>query len=196
MLIRETALAGAFLIDVEPFRDERGMFARLFCEREFAARRITFRIVQSSMSSSRRRGTVRGMHFHLPPVAEGKLIFCTRGAIFDVLVDLRPDSPTYMRHLTLELDEASRRAVYVPPGFAHAFQTLADDTDVLYHTSDFYRPELYTGVRWNDPAFGIRWPLEDVTVSDRDNAYPDFDPRRFADELRRRAGAATEPAAT
>jgi dTDP-4-dehydrorhamnose 3,5-epimerase len=187
VLIRETSLAGVFLIDIEAHRDHRGWFARTFCEREFAEHGLRMRIVQGSISSNRKRGTVRGMHFLWPPSAEAKLVRCFRGRMFDVVIDLRPHSATYMQHFAAELDQASQRALYIPPGFAHGFQSLEDDTDVLYQMSDYFQASLYTGVRWNDAAFGIKWPISEVIILDRDGSYPDFDPQRFASEYAARA---------
>jgi len=179
----ESELAGVFAIDIEPVSDERGFFARTFCEREFAQRGIEMRAVQSSISFNRRRGTVRGMHFQWPPTREGKLVRCVRGAIVDVVIDLRPQSRTFMKHVVFELDDTKRRSLYIPPGLAHGFQTLDDDSEVLYQMSDFYQAPLGAGVRWNDPAFGIRWPIDQVTILERDAAYPDFDVERFKQEL-------------
>ncbi len=184
MILRETRISGAYLADIEAIEDHRGFFARTFCEREFANAGIHLRMVQSNISWNRARGTVRGIHFQRPPSQEGKLVRCTRGRILDVIIDLRPDSVTYTQHVAVELDAAGRRALYVPPGVAHGFQTLEHDTEVCYQMSDFYDPSLSAGVRWNDPAFDIRWPIPDVTVLDRDGTYRDFDARAFASEYR------------
>jgi len=174
VIFTETALPGAYVIDLEPLADERGFFARVWCAREFGARGLESRFVQSSISVNTRRGTLRGMHYQAPPHAEAKLVQCTRGAVFDVIIDLRPDSPTFGQHVALELTAASRRMLYIPAGVAHGFQTLADDTEVCYHMSEFYAPEAARGVRWNDPAFGIRWPIPDPIILDRDRTYPDW----------------------
>lgn len=182
MRFQPLEIQGVVQVDVEAAADARGSFARLHCEREFEAHGLAQRMVQSSVSHSRRRGTVRGMHFQWPPSSEGKLVRCIRGAIFDVVIDLRPDSSTYARHVSLELTAADRRAVFIPPGLAHGFQTLEDDAEVLYQMTDFYEPALAAGVRWNDPAFGIAWPLPVTTIHERDAAYTDFDAVRFADE--------------
>lgn len=182
MRFLESEIAGVFAIDIEPLSDERGFFARTFCEREFAQHGIEMRAVQSSTSFNRRRGTVRGMHFQWPPAREGKLVRCVRGAIVDVVIDLRPQSSTFMNHAAFNLDEIDRRSLYIPPGLAHGFQTLEDDTEVLYQMSDIYQAHLGTGVRWNDPAFGIRWPIEETTILERDASYPDFDATRFRSE--------------
>ena len=157
-------------------RDERGAFARTFCRQELAAQGIDFDIVQCNVSLNARRGTVRGMHFQRPPKAEGKLVRCTRGAVHDVIVDLRRDSPAYCRWFSVELTADNRRILYVPQGLAHGFQSLTDDTELLYEMSAFYCAEYAAGVRWNDPAFGIRWPLEVTVLSPKDQFYPDFQP--------------------
>ena len=183
-------LRGAALIGIEPLRDERGFFARTACVREFQAHGLRGEFVQSSISSNARRGTLRGMHFQWPPSREDKLVRCLRGAIFDVLLDLRPGEPTFLKHQTVELTAESRDAVYVPAGVAHGFQTLADDTEVLYQMTDFHAPGLAAGVRWNDPAFGISWPHGlGLVIAARDAAYPDFSPDAFRAELQRHGTA-------
>jgi dTDP-4-dehydrorhamnose 3,5-epimerase len=161
---------------------------RLHCEREFAAHGLPARMVQTSLSRSQRRGTVRGMHFQWPPSREGKLVRCVRGRIHDVVIDLRPDSPTYARHIVVDLAASDARALFVPAGLAHGFQSLEDDVEVLYQMTDYYEPTLAAGVRWNDPAFGIDWPIVDATLSERDAAYPDFDAEAFARQMRTRSG--------
>jgi len=189
MIFVETKIDGVYLVDIQPHEDQRGLFARTFCEREFAAIGASAHMVQASVSLSRRRGTVRGIHFQWPPSREGKLVRCVRGSVFDVIVDLRPASPTYAEHVAVDLDAASRRAVYIPPGLGHGFQTLGDDTEVFYQMSDDADASLAAGVRWNDPAFGIAWPLADVTINERDANYPDFKREQFAAELAARAEA-------
>jgi dTDP-4-dehydrorhamnose 3,5-epimerase len=180
----------AFLVRVEPHADARGLFARTFCVAEFAAAGLPTALVQASISFNARRGTVRGMHFQWAPSREAKLVRCARGALFDVLLDLRPGSPSYLRHVAVELNEANRDAVFIPHGVAHGFQTLADATEVLYQMTDVHAPALAAGVRWNDPGFGIRWPLTGgIVVSERDAGYPDFDRAAFEAELARREGA-------
>jgi dTDP-4-dehydrorhamnose 3,5-epimerase len=174
MKFKPLSLDGAYLIDPEPIVDQRGMFARIFCGREFAARGLDPRIAQCSTSYNRRRGTLRGMHYQLAPFAEAKLVRCVRGAIHDVIIDLRQDSGTRMRWTEVELSADNRRMLYVPAGFAHGFQTLTDDAEVFYQISEWYSPEHARGVRWNDDAFGIRWPLADPVVSSKDSSYPDF----------------------
>lgn len=170
------SLAGAFRVDIEAHADDRGLFARSYCAREFAAHGLPDAFVQCSTSHNARRGTLRGLHWQDRPHAEAKLVRCTRGAAFDVIVDLRPDSPTYCRWTSVELTQDNRAAVFAPEGFAHGFQTLIDDTELLYQMSAFYAPEVARGARWNDPAFAIRWPLPSPILSPRDAAYPDFAP--------------------
>jgi dTDP-4-dehydrorhamnose 3,5-epimerase len=183
-------IARAFLVRIERKDDRRGFFARTFCAREFADVGLPTSFVQASVSVNARRATVRGMHFQWPPSHEGKLVRCTRGALQDVLLDLRPESPTYLRHASLQLDEDNRDAVYIPPGIAHGFQTLAERTEVFYQMTDVHSQDLAAGVRWNDPRFGIAWPLErDIVISERDAAYPDFDRAAFEAELRMRSGS-------
>jgi dTDP-4-dehydrorhamnose 3,5-epimerase len=174
MIFTETKLPGLYLADLERREDERGFFARSWCRDEFAANGLDARLVQCNISFNLRRGVLRGMHYQAEPYPEVKLVRCTQGAIFDVAVDLRPDSPTFRQWVGVELTPANRRALYIPGGFAHGFQTLAPDSEVFYQMSEFYHPEAARGVRWNDPAFGIQWPLPDPFLSDRDRAYPDF----------------------
>jgi dTDP-4-dehydrorhamnose 3,5-epimerase len=169
-----TPLAGAVLIDVEPHVDERGFFARTWCADEFAAAGLPDRFVQSSVSWNDRRHTLRGMHWQAEPHGEGKLVRCTRGAIFDVVVDLRPDSATYLQHVAVELDQENRRALFVPPGLAHGFLTLVRGTEVLYQMDTAYEPSTACGARWDDPLFGISWPVRPAVISTRDRSYPDL----------------------
>ncbi len=180
-------IPGAALVHIEPHPDIRGFFARTVCVEEFVANGLPTVFVQSSISYNRRRGTVRGLHFQWPPSREGKLVRCIRGAVLDVLLDFRPASPTYLEHRAVRLDEENRDAVFIPSGVVHGFQTLADDTEVLYQMTDFHAPDLAAGVRWNDPVFGIAWPqTADVVISERDASYPDFDRGRFEAALARR----------
>jgi len=189
MRFRETPLKGAWLVEIEPHPDERGYFTRLWCARQFEQQGLPSRIVQASLSRNLRKGTVRGMHMQLPPSQEGKLVSCVKGRIYDVIVDARPDSPTYLHHFGAELAAERHDALYVPPGMLHGFQTLEDDTEVFYQMTDFHAPELAIGARWNDPAFGIRWPLGgDLVMNDRDRNYPNFD--REAHERAYRAASA------
>jgi dTDP-4-dehydrorhamnose 3,5-epimerase len=192
MRFAQLTIAGAFRIGIQRTEDQRGFFARTFCAQEFTAAGLPTSFVQASVSFNARRATVRGMHFQWPPSLEGKLVRCTRGALIDVLLDLRPESPTYLRHDSVRLDDDSRDAVYIPPGIAHGFQTLADGTELYYQMTDVHAPSFAAGVRWNDPRFGIAWPLEgDIVISERDAAYPDFDRAAFEAELRRRSMAPT-----
>jgi dTDP-4-dehydrorhamnose 3,5-epimerase len=175
MVFKETKLRGVYIIDVEPIDDERGHFARTYCEREFKKRGLTPCAAQCNTSFNRKRGTLRGIHFQAEPHSEAKLVTCLTGAIYDVIIDLRPQSPTFREWLGLELSaRRPRSALYIPKNFAHGFQTLADDTEVLYQMSEFYQPESARGVRWNDPAFNINWPEAQRIISDKDLSYPDF----------------------
>lgn len=174
MIIRECALKGVRLIELEPARDQRGFFARTFCVREFSAAGLETQFVQHSISCTRRPGSIRGMHFQRPPHEEVKLVRCIRGAIHDVLIDLRPGSPTYLRWEAYELTAENRRQLYVPAGVAHGFQTLAPDSEVHYLISAYYAPEAAAGVRYDDPAFAVPWPLPVADVSDKDRNWPDF----------------------
>jgi dTDP-4-dehydrorhamnose 3,5-epimerase len=189
MRIESLSIAGAALIRIDRHRDSRGFFARTFCTQEFAAAGLPTAAVQASISYNEREGTVRGMHFQWPPSREGKLVRCLRGAIHDVLLDLRPDSPGYLQHVAVSLDEENRDAVFIPPGIAHGFQTLQPRSEVLYQMTDYYAPELAAGVRWNDAAFAIQWPRSESTISERDGSYPDFDREQFETELLRRGSA-------
>lgn len=180
MIFVPTALAGAFVVELDRREDDRGYFARTWCRREVEAAGLDDRLAQCSLSHNRRRGILRGMHWQAAPHSEVKLVRCTRGAIWDVIIDLRPESPTYTRHLAVELTSESGRALYIPEGFAHGFVTLADHTDVFYQMSVEYRPEAVRGARWNDPAFGIDWPVAQPFLHPRDASYPDFVPERAA----------------
>lgn len=175
MKFTPTPLAGALLVDLERHGDERGFFARLFCAHEFAARGLCTGLVQISTSLSAPRHTLRGMHYQLPPHAETKLVRCLAGALFDVIVDLRPDSPTYGASFGAELSAANRTMMYVPKGFAHGFLTLTENTEILYLMDEFYAPQSARGIRWNDEDLGIAWPQTPAVVSERDASYPDFD---------------------
>ena len=166
-----TPLGGAFAVEIERIEDERGFFARSFCQEEFRARGLDPVVAQCNVSFNRQRGTLRGLHYQDKPHEEAKLVRCTRGAIWDVIVDLRENSATRYRWHAAELSAENCRALYVPRGFAHGFQTLADDSEVLYQMSEFHHPESSRGLRWDDPAFGIEWPLPDPIVSSRDRAY-------------------------
>jgi len=179
MEFTETGLAGAYIVDLTPRLDERGFFARTFCEREFAEHGLPVRFPQCNLSRNTRAGTLRGMHYNAAPHFESKLVRCGSGAIYDVIVDLRPGSPTRLRSFGVELSARSGRALFVPERFLHGFVTLENDTDVLYHMGAFYHPDAARGVRWNDPGLGIAWPVTPKVVAPRDAAYPDFDPETF-----------------
>jgi dTDP-4-dehydrorhamnose 3,5-epimerase len=168
----ESPLAGAYTIEMDRLEDERGFFARSYCAEEFAARGLRAAMPQSSVSFNARRGTLRGLHYQAEPHAEDKLVRCTAGSIYDVIVDLRPDSATARRWFGVELSAANHRSLFVPKGLAHGFMTLRDDTEVLYMISAPYAPGFERGVRWNDPAIGIAWPAQPSVVSARDAAYP------------------------
>jgi dTDP-4-dehydrorhamnose 3,5-epimerase len=168
----ETAIRGAFIVDLEPHSDERGFFSRTFCAREFAEHGLTTTISQVNTSFNRLRGTLRGLHYQDAPAPEAKLVRCVAGAIFDVLVDMRPDSPTYLRHVAVELSAANRRQLFIPELCAAGYQTLADDTEVTYQVSEFYTPETERGMRYDDPALGIDWPLPVTAISAKDAAWP------------------------
>lgn len=176
MFFTETKLKGAFVIELDRKADLRGFFARTFCAREFEAYRLNPRVVQCNLSYNKRQRTLRGMHWQAPPSTEVKLVRAARGAVYDVIVDLRPDSATYLQHVGVELTSDNGRMLYIPEGFAHGFQSLEDETEVVYQMSEFYAPEQARGARWNDPAFGIAWPLPDPIMNDRDRTWPDFAP--------------------
>lgn len=167
----ETRLKGAFIIEPERLEDERGFFARTFCQKEFEAHGLNPRMVQCNISSNKHKGTLRGMHYQAAPTAEAKLVRCTRGAIYDVIIDLRPGSPTYCQWLAEELNAENSKMIYIPEGFSHGFQTLEDDTEVFYQMSEFYSPEHTRGVRWDDPVFGVEWPLNAKIISEKDKNY-------------------------
>jgi dTDP-4-dehydrorhamnose 3,5-epimerase len=175
MIFTETPLKGAFVIDLEPHHDDRGFFARTFCEREFSQHGIIMKCVQTSVSFNIRAGTIRGMHFQAPPMEEAKLVRCLSGGIHDVVVDLRPESPTYKCHFEVTLTAENRRALFVPESFAHGFQTLLDNTEVLYQMNKFFTPGYSHGFRYNDPAFaGIKWPIPVSVVSKQDLEWKHF----------------------
>ena len=174
MIFTATQLEDAWLIDIEPREDERGFFARTWCRQELAAQGLDTEIAQESLSFTRHRGTVRGLHFQRPPYEETKIVRSMRGGIFDVIVDLRPRSPSYLRWQGFELTAENRRALYVPKGFAHGFQTLAEDVEIVYQISEFYAPNSAGGYRYDDAAFGIAWPLPVTVISERDLSWPAF----------------------
>lgn len=174
MIFTETKLKGAFVIEPERFEDERGFFARTWCQRELEAHGLNSHLVQCSISFNKRKGTLRGMHYQVAPHEEVKLVRCTKGAIYDVVLDLRPESPTFKLHFAIVLTAENRAMLYIPERFAHGFQTLEDNTEVFYQMSAFYAPECARGVRWNDPAFTIEWPPAERIIIERDQNYPDF----------------------
>ncbi len=174
MKFTETVIKGVFRVDLEKREDERGFFARLFCEKEFETHGLMRHIAQANNSLSRFKGTLRGLHYQLPPGSEVKLIYCIQGAIFDVAVDLRKNSPTYGQWYGCELSKENRTMLYVPEGCAHGFLSLVDDCELFYMASQFYNPAVERGVRWNDPTFNIKWPFEPVIMSDKDRNLPDY----------------------
>jgi dTDP-4-dehydrorhamnose 3,5-epimerase len=178
MRFSPTALSGAYIIDLQPHQDERGFFARTWCQQEFAKYGLNPQLAQCNVALSHRAGTLRGMHYQVSPHEEAKLVRCTKGALYDVIIDLRPHSPTYLQWIGVELTAGNHRMLYVPEGFAHGYQTLCDETEVFYQVSQFYQPGAEQGVRWNDPAFGIDWPeTSDCPISDKDRHWPDFSPQ-------------------
>jgi dTDP-4-dehydrorhamnose 3,5-epimerase len=169
-------LKGAYLIEFERHEDERGFFARSFCAKEFSAHGLNPHVFQCNVSFNRRRGTLRGLHYQSHPHEEAKLVRCTAGAVYDVIVDIRPESATFKRWHAVELQARSGRLLYIPDGFAHGFQTLEDDSELFYQMSEFYSPELARGVRWDDPTFGIHWPIHPPFLSSRDAGFEDYRP--------------------
>lgn len=171
MVFTETKLKGAFIIDMERREDNRGFFARAFCQKEFAAHGLKQNIAQANVAFNRKRGTLRGMHFQIPPAAETKLVRCTRGAIIDIIVDLRPESPTYLDHVAVELTADNHRALYVPERFAHGYQVLRDSTETSYQVGEFYTPGLEGGLRYDDPGLRLQWPLPVTEISEKDTKW-------------------------
>jgi dTDP-4-dehydrorhamnose 3,5-epimerase len=174
LIFTESKLPGAFVIELERHTDQRGFFARTFCQQEFEAHGLNSQVVQCNVSINNRKGTLRGMHYQAAPFAEAKLVRCSSGSIYDVIIDLRPSSATFKRYFAVELSAENRRMLYIPEGFAHGFQTLQDDTEVFYQMAQRYSAEHARGVRWNDPAFGIEWPGGERIIIERDQHYPDF----------------------
>jgi dTDP-4-dehydrorhamnose 3,5-epimerase len=175
MKLTELPIKGAFLVEIEPHHDERGFFSRTWCSEEFSRMGLSPLMVQSSISYNKKRGTIRGMHMQLPPSKESKLVRCARGSIIDTIIDLRPDSTTFLRHHQVELHATLGNAIYIPTMIAHGFQTLTDDTEVFYQMSDFFAPNLSVGWRWSDQTFNIQWPIvNEVTIGQRDADYDDF----------------------
>jgi dTDP-4-dehydrorhamnose 3,5-epimerase len=176
MIFKETELNGVFLIEPERLEDNRGFFARAWCRKEFMAHGLTAAFVQSNISFNKHIGTLRGMHFQIAPHEEAKLVRCTMGAIYDVIIDLRPESSTFLRWIATELTAENRKMLYVPENFAHGYQALADKTEVFYQVSQFYVPDSERGVRFDDPTFGIKWPIDVKVISDKDRRWPDYTP--------------------
>ncbi|MDA8087465.1 MAG: dTDP-4-dehydrorhamnose 3,5-epimerase [Nitrospiraceae bacterium] len=172
----KTRLDGAFIVEPEAEADGSGFLAGSWCQHEFEMLGIHKKPVQSNVSFNKKRGTLRGLHYQAAPYSEAKLVRCTLGAVYDVIADLRPDSPTYQQWMSVELTQKNRRLLYVPEGFAHGFMTLRDNTEVFYQMTRFYMPEYSRGIRWNDPLFEIKWPLKVSEISDKDRQYPDFVP--------------------
>jgi dTDP-4-dehydrorhamnose 3,5-epimerase len=192
MIFTETRLEGAFIIDLDRKTDERGFFARAFCQKEFRDHGLKSVIAQANVASNARRGTLRGMHFQYPPAAESKLVRCTRGAILDIIVDLRPESPTYLEHISVELNEDNMTALYVPERFAHGYQALRDNTDTSYQVGEFYTPDAEGGLRYDDPRLGLKWPLPVSVISSKDQAFRPLS--EIEDEVKRRMSFALAPA--
>jgi dTDP-4-dehydrorhamnose 3,5-epimerase len=186
MIFTETKLKGSFLIDIERREDSRGFFARAFCQNEFESHGLKPIIAQANVAFSRQKGTLRGMHFQFPPAAETKLVRCTRGAILDIIVDLRPESPTYLEHVAVELNEDNCRALYVPERFAHGYQVLRDNTDTSYQVGEFYTPGCEGGLVHNDPRLALEWPLPVTVISDKDCQWKRLDEQEEA--IRQRMG--------
>ncbi len=176
MQFEATILSGAYVVTLEVKEDDRGLFARTFCQKEFADHGLKPLVAQCNLSFNHKAGTLRGMHFQVPPAEETKLVRCTAGAVYDVIVDLRPDSPTYLRHVGVELSAQNRKALYVPELFAHGYLTLTDDAEVAYQVGGMYTPGYERGLRYNDPALGIQWPREVTIVSQKDATWPAFEP--------------------
>lgn len=175
MKFTKTGIDGAYVIEIEPHCDDRGFFARAWCHREFETMGIQFNFVQSNIAFSKKKGTLRGMHFQKAPHAEAKFLRCVRGAVFDVMIDLRPDSPTFKKWFGIELTADNHKMVFIPEGFAHGYLTTVDDTEVFYLVSAFYSPDAEGGVRWDDPAFGVKWPMTgNLIISEKDRSLPYF----------------------
>ena len=184
MVFTETILKGAYVIDLERREDSRGFFARAFCQKEFGAHGLKPTNAQANVAFNIKKGTLRGMHFQYPPAAETKLVRCTRGAILDIIVDLRPESPTYLQHISVELNEDNQRSLYVPERFAHGYQVLRDNTDTSYQVGEFYTPSAESGLLYNDPRLNLPWPLPATVISDKDQKFAPLD--QIEPELKRR----------
>ncbi len=175
MKFHSTPLEGVTVVELEPRNDERGSFARAFCLREMSAAGLAMQVAQVNLSCSTRRGTLRGMHFQLPPFAEAKLVRCVRGSVYDLCLDVRADSPTFGQSWGVDLTDGNRLAVYLPKGIAHGYLTLSDNCEVLYLTDEFYSSQWERGIRWNDPRFELIWPFEPLVISERDSSHPDYE---------------------
>ena len=184
MIFTETKLKGAFVIDIERRQDSRGFFARAFCQHEFEAHGLKPVIAQANVAFNHKKGTLRGMHFQFPPTAETKLVRCTRGAILDIIVDLRPESPTYLQHVAVDLSEDNSRALYVPERFAHGYQVLRDKTETSYQVGEFYTPGSESGLLYSDPRLGLQWPFAVTVISEKDQVWKLLDEQEF--ELKKR----------
>lgn len=184
MIFTETKLNGAFIIDIERHIDSRGFFARAFCQRELKEHELNPVIAQANTAFNRRKGTMRGMHFQFPPVAETKLVRCTRGAILDIIIDLRPESPTYLQHVAVELTEDNHRALYVPERFAHGYQVLVDNTETSYQVGAFYSPGSESGLLYDEVRLGLKWPLPVSVISDKDQGWSTLD--KIEEDLKKR----------
>ena len=192
MIFTETKLKGAYIIELERREDSRGFFARGFCQNEFRAHGLKPTVAQGNIASNIKAGTLRGMHFQYPPAAESKLVRCTRGAIYDIIVDLRPESSTYLQHIGVELNEDNQRALYVPERFAHGYQTLTDKTDTSYLVGEFYTPDAEGGLLYDDPSLKLNWPLPVSVISEKDQKFSLY--REIEGELKRRMSRVLEPA--
>jgi dTDP-4-dehydrorhamnose 3,5-epimerase len=189
MKFKATSISGAFILDVEKIGDERGFFGRVFCDKEFEAHGIDFHMRQANIGFNQFKGTLRGLHYQVYPYGEAKLVKCTAGALFDVIVDLRPASPTCMQWLGVEMSAANRRMLYLPEGCAHGYLTLVDATEIFYSVSQYYHPDAERGVRWNDPAFNIEWPMtQGLVISAKDRNWPDYQATDFNDVPERHQG--------
>lgn len=175
MIFTKTKLKRVFIVEPEKLADERGFFARTWCKREFETHGLNPNLVQCNISFNKKKGTIRGMHYQCAPYEEAKLVRCTKGKIYDVIIDIRPDSPTFKKWISLELSADNHKSVYIPEGFAHGFQSLKENTEVFYQMSEFYYPEFARGIRWNDPEFNVIWPYEDISISDKDKNRDDFE---------------------
>lgn len=189
MKFKEVRLPGVYLIEPEPIADERGFFSRTWCRREFASHGLNSALMQCNLSFNKKAGTLRGMHYQCAPFCEAKLVRCSMGAVYDVALDLRPESPTCWQWFATELNSQSRHMLYIPEGVAHGFQTLVDDSEVFYQMSASYHPECSRGVRWDDPLFNILWPIAQPVLSAKDRAYPNYSPALYPDPAQTRPGA-------